>query len=183
MCLHTHSDSSYLSAPHDLSRAGRHFFLSREPKPGTPLSDALINSPIHVISKVINNVRGSAAEAEIGAGYINTREVLPICVCLEEMRHTKSPTPLAVDNITAVGLANKTIKQQMSKAIDIRFYWIQDRQSQGQFIIYWSTGTTNLADFHSKHHPPVYHNQMRATILHSSHFCQLFITMSHARVC
>ena len=113
---------------------------------------------------------GSAAEAEIGAGYINAREVLPIRVCLEEMGHPQLPTPLAVDNTTAVGFANKTIKQKMSKSIDMRFYWIQDRQKQGQFIIYWSPGATNLADYHSKHHPPVHHREMRPTIFHSTHF-------------
>ena len=86
------------------------------------------------------------------------------------MGHPQLPTPLAVDNTTAVGFANKTIKQKMSKAIDMRFYWMQDRQNQGQFIIYWSPGATNLADYHSKHHPPVHHKQMRPTILHSSHF-------------
>ena len=36
---------------------------------------------------------GSAAEAEIGAGYINAREVNPIRVCQEEMGHPHLPTP------------------------------------------------------------------------------------------
>ena len=60
-----------------------------------------LNGPIHVISKIIKNVMSSAAEAEIGAGYINAREALPIRVCLEEMGHPQLPTPLAVDNTTA----------------------------------------------------------------------------------
>ena len=67
---------------------------------------------------------GSAGEDEIGARYINTREVLLICVCLEEMGHTQSPKPLEIDNIKAVGFANKNIKQKISKVIDMRFYWI-----------------------------------------------------------
>ena len=38
MCLHAHSDASYLSVPKARSRAGCHFFLSTRPKDGTPLS-------------------------------------------------------------------------------------------------------------------------------------------------
>ena len=66
----------------------------------------------------------SAAEAEIGAGYINAREALPIRVCLEEMGHPQLPTPLAVDYTTAIDFANKTIKQRMSEAIDMHSYWM-----------------------------------------------------------
>ena len=105
------------------------FFLRIKPKPGTPYSSAPLNGPIHVISKITKNVMESAAEAEIGAGYINTREVLPIRVCLEEMVHPQLPTPLEVDNTTAVDFANKTIKQKMSKSIDMRFCWIRDRHN------------------------------------------------------
>lgn len=43
---------------------------------------------------------GSTAEAELGYEYINTREVLPIRVCLEEMGHPE--LILVVNNATAV---------------------------------------------------------------------------------
>ena len=127
MCLHTHSDASYLSVPKGRSRAGGHFFLSDNPEKGIHPSKCHINGPIHVISKILKFVMGSAAEAEIGASYMNAQESLPIRVCLEEMGHPQPPTPIQVDNTTAVGFANKTIKQKRSKAIDMRFYWIQDR--------------------------------------------------------
>ena len=78
MCLHTHINASYLSVPQTRSRAEGHFFLSSKPKPSTPSSDAPINGPIHVISNIVKNVMRSVAEAEIGAGYINAREVFPI---------------------------------------------------------------------------------------------------------
>ena len=79
---------------------------------------------------------GSVAEAEIGAGFLCAKDILIIRVCLEEMRHPQTPNPLQIDNTTAVGFANKTIKQRASKANDMRFSWIQDRVNQNQFIIY-----------------------------------------------
>ena len=45
------------------------------------------------------------------------------------------PTP---DNSTANGILNGTMKQQRSKAIDMRFYWLKDIAEQGQFKIYWA---------------------------------------------
>ena len=170
MCLHAHSDASYLSVPRARSRAGGHFFFGDKPTQGISPSATIINGAIHVVCQIIKSVMGSAAEAEIGAGYINARELLPIRVAAIEMGHPQPPTPIQVDNSTAVGFANKTIKQKISKAIDMRFYWIQDRTNQGQFTIYWSPGVTNLADYHSKHHPPSHHKIMRPTILHAPHF-------------
>ena len=106
----------------------------------------------------------SAAEAEIGASFIAAQECLPIIACLEELGHKQPPVPIQVDNTTAAGFANKIIKQKRSKAIDMRFYWLQDRCEQGQFRIYWAPGLQNVADYHTKHHPPSHHRKMRATI-------------------
>jgi hypothetical protein len=82
------------------------------------------------------------------------------------MGHPQPSTPIQVDNTTAVGFANSTIKQKRSKAIDMRFYWIQDRTRQGQFLVYWGPGTANIADYHTKHHSPTHHRLMRNTFLH-----------------
>ena len=70
MCLYIHSDASYLSASMARSRASCFFFLSDHPKLVTP-AEAKLNGAIHINSKIIKRVMGSAAEAEIGAGYIN----------------------------------------------------------------------------------------------------------------
>ena len=122
MCLHAHSDASYLSVPRARSRSGGHFFFGDKPTQGISPSATIINGAIHVVCQIIKSVMGSAAEAEIGAGYINARELLPIRVAAIEMGHPQLPTPIQVDNSTAVGFTNKTIKQKMSKAIDMRFY-------------------------------------------------------------
>jgi hypothetical protein len=69
--------------------------------------------------KIINVVAGSAAEAEIGAGYINGQDAVPIVNTLRELGHPQPPTPIQIDNTTAEGFANGTMKQKRSKAIDI----------------------------------------------------------------
>ena len=65
---------------------------------------------------------GSAAEAEIEAGYINGQNFVTIRTTLEEMVHPQRPTPLYVDNTTVTSFANGTMKQKRSKSIDMYFY-------------------------------------------------------------
>ena len=77
------------------------------------------------------------------------------------MGHPQQATPLKTDNSTATGIANKTIKQKRSKAIDMRFYWLCDRVQQGMFDVYWAPGLNNLADYPTKHHSGKHHKTVR----------------------
>jgi hypothetical protein len=86
----------------------------------------ITNGAILIISKVLKNVMSSAAEAEIGAVFINAKEGSVLRTTLEELGHKQPPTPMEMDNITATGYSNGTIKQKRTKAIDMRFYWIKD---------------------------------------------------------
>ena len=168
MILHVHSDASYLSDPKARSCAGRHYFLSsRSPDPSKPPHSSLPpNSPLFTMSKIMRNVMGSADEAEIGATYLNGQESIPICTTLTEMGHLQPPTTIQVKNSTVKGFGNRTIKQKRSKAIDVPFYWAQDHVRQGQFLIYWKPGSTNLGYYHTKHHLPSHHCLMHPTYLH-----------------
>ena len=83
----------------------------------------------------MRNVMGSSDKAEIGATYLNGQESVPICTTLYEIGHPQSPTPMQVKNYTSKGFVNRTIKQKRCKAIDVRFYWVQDRVYQGKFMI------------------------------------------------
>ena len=171
MCLHTHSDASYLLVPKAKSRAGVHFFLSERLDKGNLPEKCPINGPVYVISKILKIVMGSAAEAEIGASYMNAQESLPIRTCLEEMGHPQPPTPIEVDNTTVAGFTNKTIKQKRSKPIDTRLYWVQDRCNQGQFITYWAPGANYLADYHTQNHSPAHHKKNETNNITCSAFC------------
>ena len=55
---------------------------------------------------------------------------------------------MKTDNTTAEGLANDTVKQKRSKAIDMQFYWIRDQVCQGQqYHVYWRKAEFNRADY------------------------------------
>ena len=111
----------------------------------------------------------SAAEAEYGALLLNGQAAVPIRTTLIEMHHPQPPTSIQVDNSTAVGIINKSIKQKRSKVMDMRFHWIQDITLQEHFNVFWKPGPTNLGDYHSKHHPNSHHIQVRHTNLHEPH--------------
>jgi hypothetical protein len=51
--------------------------------------------------KIIDVVIGSTAEAEIGAGYLNGQDAVPIINTLTELGHPQPPTPMQVDTTTA----------------------------------------------------------------------------------
>eukprot|EP00804_Cyclotella_cryptica_P004305 CCRYP_013516-RB/>CCRYP_013516-RB protein AED:0.47 eAED:0.47 QI:0/-1/0/1/-1/0/1/0/87 len=57
----------------------------------------------------------SAAEAELGALYINAREVIPLRHLLLEMGHPQPPTPIQTDNSTALGVVTNTINPSAPK--------------------------------------------------------------------
>ena len=116
----------------------------------------------------MSNKMGSATEAKIEAAYINIQEAVPIINLLLELGHPQLATPIQVDNTTSDGFANDTIKQKRSKAIDMHFYWICNRTSQGQFLIYWQPGITNRGNYHTKDHSPSHCQLMRPTYLHTT---------------
>ena len=83
------------------------------------------------------------------------------------MGHPQPATPMKADNSTATGIINKTIKQKRSKAIDMHFYWLCDRVTQGMFKVYWEPGYNNLADYPTKHHSGTHHKAVRGVYLYN----------------
>ena len=45
------------------------------------------------------------------------------------MGHPQPPTPIKIDNTTALGVVTNVIKQKCTKAVNIRFHWLTDRQN------------------------------------------------------
>jgi hypothetical protein len=66
-----HSDASYLSEPKAHSCDGGHFFLS-DGTDKAPNNGAILNT-----SQIIKSVMFFAAEAKLGALYINARKAVP----------------------------------------------------------------------------------------------------------
>jgi hypothetical protein len=107
----------------------------------------------------------SAAEAEIGALYLNAREAVYLRQILAEMGHPQPPTPIQMDNTTTEGVINNKIQPKRTKAMDMRFHWLRDCKQREQFRIYWRLGGANLADYWTKHHAPAHHANIRAEFL------------------
>ena len=95
MVLAIHSDASYLSEPKARSRAGGHMFMSSNDDIPTN-NGAVLN-----ISQIIRAVMSSAAEAELGALFINAKTAVSMRHTLEEMGHPQPRTPIQTDNKTA----------------------------------------------------------------------------------
>ncbi len=160
MVLAIHSDAGYLNVEDARSRAGGHHFLSEN------VNNPANNGAIYNEASIIKSVMSSAAEAEIGALYINARKGVEIRNILKEMGHMQPPTPVQTDNLTAEGIVNLRVQPKRTKAMDMRFHWLRDsRVNQKQFKFYWRPGTSMQADYWTKHHSPAHHRHMRNEIL------------------
>ena len=146
MVLIVHSDASYLSEPKAQSRAGGHIFMSSD------VANPHNNGAVLNIAQLIKAVMSSAAETELGALYINAREAVPMRQLLTEMGHAQPSTPIQTDNSTACGVVNNNIQPRGTKAMDMRFHWLRNREAQSQFRFYWAPGKDNLGDYWTKHH-------------------------------
>jgi hypothetical protein len=84
-----------------------YFFLGRLSCDGDPIK---LNGAIHVTCTILKLVAASAAEAELGALFLNAQEVKVFRLVLAELGHPQPPTPTHIDNTTTVGIVNTTIK-------------------------------------------------------------------------
>lgn len=78
-----------------------------------------LNRPIHLICEILKFVAASAAEAELGALFLNTREAKVMRFTLHKLGHPQPPTPIHVDNMTVIGIIYNTIKRQRYRAIEM----------------------------------------------------------------
>jgi hypothetical protein len=164
MVLHVESDASYLSEPKAKSRYAGYHYLSIDPK-GTNVMYPPLNAPVLVSANIIKETVASAAEAELAGLFHNGQDALPLIHALNEIGHPQPPTPIQTDNSTAAGLANDTVKQKRSKAMEMRYFWIVDKVDANVFNVYWNQGKTNRADYYSKQHPTKVHRDIRPTIM------------------
>ena len=163
MILNIHSDASYLSEPQGKSRAAGHFFLGWTPRDGEPIR---LNGSFFTLCSILKFVAASAAEAELGALFLNMREGRIFRLALEELGHHQPPTPIHCDNATTAGIVNGTIRQQRSRMFQMRYFYACDQVDKNYFNVYWHPGAENLGDYASKHHEPAHHKLVRPIYLH-----------------
>ena len=100
MVLWVHSDAYYLSFPKARSRSGGMKFLcDKPPSPNNPANfEPTLNGIVYVVCKILCNIIASAAEAELGALFLNCQEAVPTRITLKEMGHPQPTTPVQVEN-------------------------------------------------------------------------------------
>ncbi len=74
------------------------------------VSDPKDNGAVLNIAQLIKAVMSSAAEAELGALYINAGEAVPQRQLLEEMGHHQPKTPIQTNNSTPLVVVNSNIQ-------------------------------------------------------------------------
>ena len=82
------------------------------------------------------------------------------------MGSKQPPTPLQIDNAMADAVINGKVQPKQTKAMDMRFHWLQDRECQEQFCIYWRPGKLNFAGYWTKNH----------AAKHNQNICNKFLT-------
>ena len=124
MVLHYHSDASYLSEPKAQIRALDFFHLSdlAEDPTKAPTDKPTLNGAVHVMSVILRNIMASATETKFADLFVTAKDSTFMQTTPVEMGDQQPPTPICTDNQTSEGIANRTIKQKRSKAIDMRFY-------------------------------------------------------------
>ena len=163
MILNVHSDASYLSVSKGRSRASGYFFLGTLPRDDQPIQ---LNGAFHNLCTILPFVAASAAEAELGALFLNMKEARIFRLTLEELGHTQPPTPVHCDNKTTTGIVNGTVKRHRARSMEMRYFYACDQVDNGHFKVLWYPGLENLADYLSKHHDASHHRRVRAIYLH-----------------
>ena len=155
MVLHAQGDGSYLSETKARSRAAGFIYLGGRTRNDGKLQ--LINGLISVFSTILRLVVCSAAEVEYGATFLTGRELMVMRRTCNSMGFPQPTNDIQTDNACAAGIANDTINQKLSKAMDMRYEWVRDQVREGILSVTWRRGEDNLADFFTINHPSKTH--------------------------
>ena len=127
----------------------------------------MFNGPIHVECRILRHVVTSAAET--AALFYNAQMALELLHIFRALGHPQPAVPIKTDNATAASFVDDTLKQKRSKAWDVRYHWLVELQRNKIFKMYWDKGANNLANYHTKHHPPSHHQKMRPLYILKNH--------------
>ena len=172
LILQIHTDESYLSEPKDRSRAAGHYFLGWLPQNNQPIR---LNGAIYTLCTVLKFIASFAAEAELGAPFLNIKEGRVLQLSLAVIGHPQPPTPIHCDNATAVDIADETVKKHHSRPMEMRYFYSCDQLKMGNFNVQYHPGLECLGDHPSKHHITANHQNVRPIYLHTKE-STLFLT-------
>eukprot|EP00804_Cyclotella_cryptica_P007757 CCRYP_001358-RA/>CCRYP_001358-RA protein AED:0.08 eAED:0.05 QI:0/0/0/1/0/0/4/0/1076 len=155
MILAVHSDASYLSETKARSRAGGHFFLSEDdPSPRN-------NGAILTLAQIIKPVMSSAAEAELGALYINARRQYHNDTFSMNWDIHNLQLPYKLTTPQPLEWSPTSSNPNAPKQWTCVFIGSVVEKIKNSFAPIGAAGTTNLADYVTKHHPAIHHQAVR----------------------
>ena len=162
MALNIHYDASYLSELRARSTLAGYFFLGKVPKKGENIH---MNGNIFVSYGILRIVVCSAAEAELGALFLNIKEGKVSRLALRELGHRQPPT-VHCKNSTAVGIANDTVKKTTITVDGNAIFLGHEPGLRQKFDVQWHPGKGNLADYFTKHFDAAHHQDVRPWYVH-----------------
>ena len=127
MLLAVHSDAAYMNEPKACSTAAGFYWLKNNTDTDTRMK---VNGAIHVLSKIIQLVCSSSAEADLAALFLNAKEEIRIRQTLIDLDHPQPPADIVTDNTTAAGIMKETIKQNKSRTMNMNYFWTIDQQRE-----------------------------------------------------
>ena len=78
----------------------------------------------------------------------------------------QGPTTIFVDNITASGICNNTIKRQRLQMMTGQYFWLIDQVDLNTYRIVYAPGLENLADYFTKHFAASHHRNAQTFCVH-----------------
>ena len=111
-------------------------------------------------------VASSAAEAELGALFLNAQQARIVRLILHEMGHPQPSTPIHINNSTCVEIVNNTQKRSESRAMYGKYLWLLDCDAQKEFSFHQHPGQGNFGDHPSKAHTGTIHKHVRPYYVH-----------------
>ena len=148
MRLIIHSDASFLVERDAKINYGGYFYLRWNQNNNKPQQ---INGAVDVSASLLPLFAISVAESELGGKFYNAKKGKILRLVLEEMGWKQVPTTIFVDNNTASGICNSTIKRQRSQAMNGQYFWLIDQVNFNTYRIKWAPGLENMADYFTKH--------------------------------
>ena len=159
MILYIDSNVAYLVADKAKIQIAEFYYVSNKDSKQVPTPP--LNGPLHIEYKLSRHVVTSAAEAETAGLFYNCQTAVDLRNMLNALGHPQPTTAVKTDNSTAASFVKYLIKQRRSKLWDVRYHWLSEKQNEKVFNIYWDSGKNNLSDYHTKHHSPSHHKNVR----------------------
>ena len=119
------------------------------------------NGAVDVSASLLPLVAISVAEAELGETFYNAKKGKILRLTLEEMGYKQGPTTIFVENNTARGICNSTIKRQQSRAMNGQYFWLIDKVNLNTYRVKWAPGLENMADYFTEHFAAAHHRDVR----------------------